>query len=202
MTEPTPLPQSENAKEEASCKKKPRSKELSKDHPRNMRFTEIEISALNRIQIKFPHLNSQVEAARYAIRCFAAEINPKPVQFRSVNPEIIFIVQGLLDEIQKAHKQNYNKTLRLRPKSEKTQEEALKTLQLIDSETAILSQAAKKLSDHSKLSSEISAEDVSNIKATIPALEKSIKALQENGKETAARQHQSVLKALKGLVAQ
>lgn len=167
-----------------------------------MRFTEIEISALNRIQIKFPHLNSQVEAARYAIRCFAAEINPKPVQFRSVNPEIIFIVQGLLDEIQKAHKQNYNKTLRLRPKSEKTQEEALKTLQLIDSETAILSQAAKKLSDHSKLSSEISAEDVSNIKATIPALEKSIKSLQGNGKETAARQHQSVLKALKGLVAQ
>lgn len=191
----------ENAKQGPSSAKKRRSMAFSKDQPRNMRFSEPEIAAINHIHETFPHLVSQVDAVRYAVRCFAAGLNPRPLQFRSLDANIIFIVQGILDEIHKVHRENHNKILRLRPKDEKTQTAALKTLKVIESETANLARVTRELAAHCKISSEMTPEDIQNIKASMVGLEKSIKALQDNGKDASAKQYLSVLKVLKGLVA-
>lgn len=190
----------ENAKEGPSSAKKPRAKEFASDQPRSIRFSDSEIAVLNHIHKTFPHLTSQVDAVRYAVRCFAAKIPPSPIQFRSLDAAFLFIVQGVLDEIGRAHRHNREKTLKLRPKDEAIQGEAYQTLKVIESETEQLARATRDLSAHCKLSSNITPDDIQNIRAFLGRLEESIKKAQDVGRDKEANLFLSVQKTLKGLI--
>ena len=154
-----------------------------KEHPRGLRFDDNDLQAIDHILQEFPHLKSQNDAVRFAVKNLAAKTLPKPIRFKSLDPEELFEAQRLVDDCLGMHKQNRLNLFKLRPKTAEIKVRELKAVESIEKETAALEKISRLISKQCLLSVELTSSDAENIKAFIGTIDNSIQSAKGTDKQ-------------------
>jgi hypothetical protein len=167
-----------------------------KEHPRGMRFDDHDLQAISHIMDQFPHLKNQNDAIRFAVKHLALQVLPKPIRFRTLDPEELFEVQRLVDDCLQMHKQNRLNLFKLRPKTAELKAREIKALQAIEKETVTLEKISRLISKQCILSSELTSSDAENIKSFIGMIDSTIKTSKGTDKQIYIPRYELVKKVL------